>query len=106
MAILRGCLGYGGSAVCIDSIPCDGKLTCYQLLKYKAPIIRLLRLLVEKTKSERGYTSAGRLMTRILSTVSDVYPLNSRFVNTEEWNDPGQLYLMTNVLSRSNYHRI
>ena len=49
---------------------------------------------MEKTKSERGYTSAGRMITRILSTVSDIYPLNSRFVNTEEWNDPGQLYLM------------
>ncbi|KZW02117.1 ARM repeat-containing protein [Exidia glandulosa HHB12029] len=72
MAILRGVLGYGGSA----------------LLKYKDDILNLLLLLMEKTKSERGFSSAGRLMTRIMHTLSEVYPLNSRFVNTEEWDDP------------------
>ncbi|CAA7258771.1 unnamed protein product [Cyclocybe aegerita] len=72
MAILRGCLGYGGSA----------------LLVHKAQIIGLLGLLVEKTKSERGYTGTGRLITRILGTIGGVYPLNTRFVNTKEWEDP------------------
>ncbi|KAF8971500.1 armadillo-type protein [Flammula alnicola] len=65
IAILRGCLGYGGSA-----------------------IIGLLALLVEKTKSERGYTGTGRLITRILNTIGGTYPLNTRFVNTSEWDDP------------------
>ena len=63
-----------------------------QLLKYKDQIIRCLRLLVEKTKSERGYTSTGRMITRILSTISSVYPLNSRFVNTQEWKDPSKSF--------------
>ena len=67
-------------------------LITLQLLKYKDQIIRCLRLLVEKTKSERGYSSTGRMITRILSTVSSVYPLNSRFVNTEEWNDPSEFF--------------
>ncbi|KDR84826.1 hypothetical protein GALMADRAFT_233236 [Galerina marginata CBS 339.88] len=72
MAILRGCLGYGGSA----------------LLPHKRQIIGLLALLVEKTKSERGYTGTGRLVTRILNTIGGTYPLNTRFVNTKEWDDP------------------
>ncbi|KAI0702440.1 ARM repeat-containing protein [Cytidiella melzeri] len=73
MSILRGCLGYGGPA----------------LLKYKDQVIELLQLLVEKTKGERGYTGTGRLIHRILHTVAGVYPLNARFVNTDEWDDPG-----------------
>ncbi|KZT23745.1 hypothetical protein NEOLEDRAFT_1135845 [Neolentinus lepideus HHB14362 ss-1] len=72
LSILRGCLGYGGSA----------------LLKHKKEVLDLLSLLVDKTKNERGYNSTGRLITRILHTLGGVYPLNSRFVNTEEWNDP------------------
>lgn len=91
LSILRGCLGYGGPA----------------LLKYKSQILNLLTLLVDKTKGERGYTSTGRLISRVLHNVAGVYPLNSRFVNTDEWADPnfdkdhnirwGQLYLPENV---------
>ncbi|PSR80951.1 hypothetical protein PHLCEN_2v6586 [Hermanssonia centrifuga] len=72
MAILRGCLGYGGAA----------------LLKYREQFIELVSLLVDKTKSERGYTGTGRLISRILHTVASVYPINTRFVNTDKWNDP------------------
>lgn len=72
ISILRGCLGYGGKA----------------LLKYQSEILGLLKLLVDKTKSERGYTSTGRLITRILNTTGGVYPLNTRFVNTDEWDTP------------------
>ena len=45
-------------------------------------------MLLEKCKAERGYSGSARLMTRVLHTLSSVYPLNSRFVNTDEWNDP------------------
>ncbi|TFK41322.1 hypothetical protein BDQ12DRAFT_768249 [Crucibulum laeve] len=72
LSILRGCLGYGGPI----------------LLKYKQQILSLMVLLVERSKSERGYTGIARLITRILNTVGGVYPLNSRFVNTDEWEDP------------------
>ncbi|KDQ54780.1 hypothetical protein JAAARDRAFT_134622 [Jaapia argillacea MUCL 33604] len=72
LSILRGCLGYGGAA----------------LLKHKDTVKELIILLVDKTKSERGYSSVGRLITRILHTLGGVYPLNSRFINTEEWDDP------------------
>ena len=57
-------------------------------MTYKQQILMLLRLLVEKTKSERGYTGTGRLITRILHTIGGTYPLNSRFLNAEEWDDP------------------
>jgi proteasome activator subunit 4 len=72
LSILRGCLGYGGAA----------------LLKHKGQVLALLSLLIDKTKSERGYTGTGRLITRILFTIAGVYPLNGRFVNTAEWDDP------------------
>ncbi|KAJ7071512.1 hypothetical protein C8F01DRAFT_1110832 [Mycena amicta] len=71
LAILRGCLGYSGPA----------------LLKHKDQILRLLVLLVEKAKGERGYSGTGRLLARALH-VASVYPINSRFLNTAEWEDP------------------
>ena len=61
-----------------------------QLLPYKAQILRLMRILVDSTKSERGYTGTGRLITRILNTIGNTYPLNTRFVNTADWNDPSK----------------
>jgi proteasome activator subunit 4 len=47
---------------------------------------------VEKTKSERGYSGTGSLINNVLHTLSSVYTLNNRFVNTAEWEDPG-IYL-------------
>ncbi|KAF9056661.1 hypothetical protein BJ165DRAFT_1362353 [Panaeolus papilionaceus] len=72
MSILRGCLGYAGS----------------ELVPYKTQILKLLTLLVDKTKSERGYTGVGRMVTRILNTLGTTYPSNARFMNTKDWNDP------------------
>jgi len=51
--------------------------------------MELLSLLAEKTFSERGYSGTGRLIHRVLSTLVGVYPLNARFVNTDEWNSEG-----------------
>ncbi|KAH9081608.1 hypothetical protein EDB83DRAFT_2512470 [Lactarius deliciosus] len=70
MSILRGCFGHDGTV----------------LLKHKDDIIELLSLLADKTLNERGYSGAGRLINRVLSTLVGVYPLNARFVNTDEWN--------------------
>ncbi|KAL4264291.1 BLM10 family protein [Pleurotus pulmonarius] len=72
LTILRGCLGYGGP----------------ELLRYKPQILQLFALLVDKTKGERGYTGVGRLIMRALHTLVGTYPLNSRFINTAEWEDP------------------
>jgi proteasome activator subunit 4 len=51
-------------------------------------ILEVISQLVEKTKNERGYSSTGRLLTRVLHTLAGVYPVNSRFVNSDEWDDP------------------
>ncbi len=61
-----------------------------KLIKHKEAILDLVETLVEKTKSERGFSSAGRLITRVLHTLSGVYPLNCRFVNLDEWNSEGK----------------
>lgn len=52
---------------------------------------------MDKTKSERGYTGTGRLITRALRTLAGVYPLSGRFVNDSEWND--QSMSATNIVS-------
>ncbi|KAF9270517.1 hypothetical protein L218DRAFT_889040 [Marasmius fiardii PR-910] len=70
LSVLKGCLGYGGPL----------------LLKYQEQIIGLILLLIDKTKSERGYSSTGQLITRVLYTLVGVYPLDGRFVNGEEWS--------------------
>ncbi|KAL1709113.1 hypothetical protein EV121DRAFT_267575 [Schizophyllum commune] len=70
ISILRGCLGYGGPA----------------MLPYRKDIVQLLKVLIDRTFSERGYTGTGRLISRILHTVSAVYPYDSRFVNQDLWD--------------------
>jgi proteasome activator subunit 4 len=50
-----------------------------------------VQLLVDKTLSERGYSTTGRLLTRLLHTLSDTYPLHGRYVNDDEWDSPGKL---------------
>jgi len=82
-------------------LPNNSTLTILnKLLKYKPQIVNLLSLLVDKAKGERGYTSTGRLISRVLHTVAGVYPLNSRFVNTNEWEDPGaSLFLLMHSFS-------
>jgi proteasome activator subunit 4 len=54
--------------------------------------MELLSLLADKTLNERGYSGTGRLINRVLSTLVGVYPLNARFVNTDEWNSEGMFH--------------
>jgi hypothetical protein len=70
-----------------------------QLLKHRRQIISLLRLLIDKTKSERGYSATGRLLSRVLHTLAGIYPINSRFVNTDEWENPGKSRLRNMFIS-------
>lgn len=60
-----------------------------QLLKHKDAILDLLNVLIEKTKSERGFSGSGRLVQRLMHTLCGVYPTNSRLVNTDEWESEG-----------------
>ncbi|QRW00399.1 proteasome activator complex subunit 4 [Ceratobasidium sp. AG-Ba] len=76
MTILRGILGYGGA----------------ELLEHKSDIFKLFKLLVQHCYNERGYSSTGRIMAKIMHTLSSVYPLNSYFLNSEDWNDEEMEY--------------
>ncbi|KAJ7596682.1 hypothetical protein C8J56DRAFT_918063 [Mycena floridula] len=60
----------------------------FHLLGHSKEILDILALLIDKTKHERGYSSTGRLITHVLHKAAGIYPINSRFVNTNEWNDP------------------
>ncbi|KAG9025662.1 hypothetical protein FRB95_009933 [Tulasnella sp. JGI-2019a] len=72
LAILRGLLCNDGRVV----------------LEYKEQMMSLLQLLHEKAVSKRGFTFTGRFLSSLLSMVTQMYPLETRFVNEDEWNDP------------------
>ncbi|KAF8213398.1 hypothetical protein K438DRAFT_1902498 [Mycena galopus ATCC 62051] len=63
LAILRGCV-----------------------LAYKDRLISLLKLLHEKTFSNRGFAWSGKLLSNTLLTLTHTYPSENRFVNPDEWN--------------------
>ncbi|KAJ7225820.1 hypothetical protein GGX14DRAFT_422501 [Mycena pura] len=63
LAILRGCV-----------------------LPYKDRLISLLKLLHEKTFSNRGFSWSGKLLCNTLLTLTHTYPSENKFVNPDEWN--------------------
>jgi Proteasome-substrate-size regulator, mid region len=58
-----------------------------------------MSILIEKTKGERGYTSTGRLITRVLNTLCGIYPTQGRFANPAVWDDPGMLGFVSFAVS-------
>ncbi|KAG8874746.1 hypothetical protein FRB97_005668 [Tulasnella sp. 331] len=80
LAILRGLLCNDGRVV----------------LSYKKEMISLLRLLHEKAVSKRGFTFTGRFLSSLLLMLTHTYPLETRFVNEDEWNSPSFI---------ANHHR-
>ncbi|KAG8770133.1 hypothetical protein FRC12_004487 [Ceratobasidium sp. 428] len=69
--ILRGILGYAGA----------------ELLEHKDDILKLFKLLVQHCFNERGYSGTGRIISKVMHTLSSIYPLHSYFLNKEEWHD-------------------
>ncbi|KAH8120571.1 ARM repeat-containing protein [Phellopilus nigrolimitatus] len=69
LAILRGAMHNDGKAV----------------LKYRAELLDLLRVLRDKTFSKRGYSWSGKLLSSVLLTLTHTYPLENKFVNPDEW---------------------
>ncbi|PVF98837.1 hypothetical protein CPB86DRAFT_757643 [Serendipita vermifera] len=63
-----------------------------RILPYKDELKDLLRLLLDKTYSKRGYQWASRLLYSILLACTNTYPLDDRFVNADEWHSPGFLH--------------
>jgi proteasome activator subunit 4 len=60
-----------------------------QALRHRVTLLDVIRILQEKTLSERGYSATGRMVHRLLLTLSTVYPRYGRFVNTDEWESIG-----------------
>ncbi|KAI0034963.1 hypothetical protein K488DRAFT_83562 [Vararia minispora EC-137] len=72
IAILRACFQYDSQVA----------------LQHRETLLDIISALQEKTLSERGYSSTGRMLSRLLMTLSTVYPFYGRFVNSEEWDSP------------------
>ncbi|KAJ7042558.1 hypothetical protein C8F04DRAFT_1076309 [Mycena alexandri] len=70
LAILRGCVYNDGTAI----------------LPYKNELVSLLKLLHDKTFSNRGFAWSGKLLCNTLLTLTHTYPSENRFVNPDEWN--------------------
>ncbi|KAJ7785985.1 hypothetical protein B0H16DRAFT_1488812 [Mycena metata] len=70
LAILRGCVYNDGTAI----------------LPYKDDLVSLLKLLHDKTFSNRGFAWSGKLLCNTLLTLTHTYPLENKFVNPDEWN--------------------
>lgn len=94
MSILRGILAFSGAEV--RRLPSRRSIlltyTFYQLLPYKKVMIDTLKLMTEYIKSERGYSGASRLVTRMLNSLTSVTPLSGRFVGADEWDSQGDSF--------------
>ncbi|KAF8649879.1 hypothetical protein AX16_005641 [Volvariella volvacea WC 439] len=55
-------------------------------LQHQESFMSILRLLHDKTFTERGYSWSGRLLSSLLLTLTLVYPLETKLVNPEEWS--------------------
>lgn len=61
-----------------------------QLLKHEQEIMDLLKALVDGCRNERGYSATGRLLTLILQALTNVYVMEHRCLNPDEWSNPGE----------------
>ncbi|CDS82081.1 related to BLM10-proteasome activator subunit [Sporisorium scitamineum] len=59
--------------------------TSENLLEYKGDLISVLQLITDNCKSERGYSFGGKLVQKVISTLTSIYPSEQRFVNQETW---------------------
>jgi proteasome activator subunit 4 len=55
-------------------------------------------MLHDKTLSKRGFSWTGKLLSSLLFTLSHTYPLENKFVNAEEWNSDGTIFLSVPLL--------
>ncbi|KAK0534618.1 Proteasome activator BLM10 [Tilletia horrida] len=67
-----------------------GALHCpgQYLVPHKDVLISLLRDVSERCRSERGFNFVARLLHKIFSLCTAIFPLEGRFVNPSTWNDP------------------
>lgn len=55
------------------------------LLKHKEELISLLKVMNEHCKTERGYTTTGRVLAIMLVSLTNIWSRDSRTVNKDEW---------------------
>ena len=58
--------------------------TPIQLLVHKAELVSIVKFMIEHCKSERAFTSAGRIYANMLVTLTNVWPREHRSVNKDE----------------------
>ncbi|PWZ00606.1 hypothetical protein BCV70DRAFT_199880 [Testicularia cyperi] len=56
-----------------------------EILAYRDELVPLLALLSEECKSERGYTFVAKLIQKVISSLTSLYPSEQRFVNPDVW---------------------
>ena len=57
-----------------------------ELLSYRQDMLALVKFMVENCKSERGYTTTGRILGLLLISLTNVSIRDYRSVNKDEWN--------------------
>ncbi|SNX83239.1 related to BLM10 - proteasome activator subunit [Melanopsichium pennsylvanicum] len=55
------------------------------LLHYKDDLISVLQLITENCRTERGYSFGAKLVQKVISSLTSLYPREQRFVNQETW---------------------
>lgn len=60
--------------------------------------------MIEHCKSERGYTSAGRILALVLASLTTVWARDYRSVNADVWKSEGVHY--SGLSQRMNTHHI
>ena len=56
------------------------------IMLYKDDLISVLQLIAEKCKSERAYSFGAKLVQKVVSSLTSLYPKEQRFVNQETWD--------------------
>lgn len=65
-------------------------LTLVKILRHKEQILALLNSLTNQVKNERGYSGTGRLLTRVVHSIGEIYTLDEKFLNESEWDSKGR----------------
>lgn len=71
-------------AILIGAISSTGKA----VLKYREGLLSLCGLLIERTRSVKGYTMSAGLVNRLITVLCTFYPSDWHCLNPDEWNDP------------------
>ena len=56
---------------------------------HRQDLLKVIRAMTAKCHTRRGYKWTFKLIQNILTSLTGVYPLENRCVNSAQWNDPG-----------------